>query len=597
MATHVGIDLGTTNTLAAVKEKHGRVSFVDFDGSEFLPSVYYNDGEIECVGTPAVNHGMLNPRYEVRNSKLNMSNTFRYNLAGKEYSSKDIATIILRYVLKEVKSQFPNQTDEYSATITIPAGFSPVQRRETEQAAFDAGFIEVNTINEPIASILAYGVYEDIVSSKEQTIKRRYLICDMGGGTTDLAVVAVEKNYYDIECKTYNNRLGGNDFDRVIERYIYQMINCQKYHYIDFMHNSVSEDINLRNIYKTELAYLKVKRKISERARGVKEQLSLVNQCLFQIDNLYTDSEYPNGREFELKITRNEFNNLTGNAELFEGFVYSITTLLAEMKKKGIRTNQLNGIIFAGGGMQMPFLQQILLDHFEGIDRVNGNTSIFRTVALGAALYTQNIEEKRVYSVPVAPDKERKASIQKLKDNENQTLTTFDNSKEVLLDGSQSENVCNELLEQDKANSLVQAHKEPEANKVETDENTNNPVIIDRLPYNISVRLNNGELLTVLEKGTPYPPKVVKRKQFTTNHDRQKRLLFEIYAGNGRKPRDKSNELIAVQSINIAAEKTGYARIGAQFILDEYGRLSIIFKDLEHPDEKAIVKDDIQWRM
>lgn len=593
MATHVGIDLGTTNTLAAVKEKDGHVSFVDFDGSEFLPSVYYNDGENECVGTPAVNHGMLNPRYEVRNSKLNMASTFRYNLASKEYSSKDIATIILRHVLNEVKSQFPDQTGEYSATITIPVGFSPVQRRETEQAAFDAGFVDVNTINEPVASILAYGVYEDVVNSNDQELKRRYLICDMGGGTTDLAIVAVEKNYYDIECKSYNNRLGGNDFDRVIERYIYQIINCQKYHYIDFMHNSVSEDINLRNIYKTELAYLKVKRKISEKARGVKEHLSLVNQCLFQIDNLYTDSEYPNGREFELKLTRNEFNNLNGNAELFEGFVFSITTLLAEMKKKGIRTNQLNGIIFAGGGMQMPFLQQILLDHFEGIDRVNGNTSIFRTVALGAALYNQNIEEKRVSSVPVTSGAEKNTFVQNPEEVEN----LVDDGTEYLQNRSQIENIYNEVIDQKKESRLKQTQKEFEDNNLDITPNTNSPVIIDRLPYNISVRLNNGELLTVLEKGTPYPPKVVKRKQFTTNHDRQKRLLFEIYAGNGRKPRDKSNELIAVQSINITAEKTGYARIGAQFILDEYGRLSIIFKDLEHPDEKSIVREDIQWRM
>lgn len=78
---------------------------------------------------------------------------------------------------------------------------------------------------------------------------------------------------------------------------------------------------------------------------------------------------------------------------------------------------------------------------------------------------------------------------------------------------------------------------------------------------------------------------------------RQATKSKKCYFKRASTPRDKSNELIAVQSINITAEKTGYARIGAQFILDEYGRLSIIFKNLEHPDEKSIVKEDIQWRI
>ncbi|MDN5849605.1 MAG: Hsp70 family protein, partial [Nitrococcus sp.] len=205
--TIIGIDLGTTNSEVAVA-RAGRVEVLEIEpGTCLLPSVVaLDDAGGLLVGQPAKNQLVLHPERTVKSIKRRMGDEEPVKLGDQRYSPQEVSAMILRR-LKAVAEAHLGE-DISRAVITVPAYFSDAQRQATREAGEIAGLEVARIINEPTAAALAYEI--------GHPGRRRILVYDLGGGTFDVSVVAMEADVVEVLASHGNNHLGGDDFDRKI---------------------------------------------------------------------------------------------------------------------------------------------------------------------------------------------------------------------------------------------------------------------------------------------------------------------------------------------------------------------------------------------
>ena len=194
----VGIDLGTTNTLACCRVK-GKMKLVKFKGGTMLPSVMYveqqDDESIkEIVGKAAKIKGLEDPDNYISSSKtyigLTGSNKKTWNCHNHIYTPTDVATKILEEVHKKVRDMYDLEDgDIVQAVITIPAYFTSTQSDETKRAGERAGMEVLRIITEPVAAALAAA----------EDIKGKIFVVDLGGGTFDVSVLDIGDKYTTLE--------------------------------------------------------------------------------------------------------------------------------------------------------------------------------------------------------------------------------------------------------------------------------------------------------------------------------------------------------------------------------------------------------------
>lgn len=205
----IGIDLGTTNSEVAVI-RDGRVEVLEIDaGSRLLPSVVgLDDAKQLLVGQPARNQAPLYPERTIGSVKRRMGSDETIVLGEQAYSPQEISALILRR-LKTVAENALGETVT-SAVITVPAYFSDAQRQATREAGEIAGLEVARIINEPTAAALAY--------EADTNTSRKIMVYDLGGGTFDVSIVAMEADVVEVRASHGNNQLGGDDFDaRIVE--------------------------------------------------------------------------------------------------------------------------------------------------------------------------------------------------------------------------------------------------------------------------------------------------------------------------------------------------------------------------------------------
>ena len=214
MGKVIGIDLGTTNSCVAVLEGGEPVVISNREGFRTTPSVvaFSKDGE-RIVGEPARRQSVTNPERTISSIKREMGTDHHVEIDGKKYTPQDISAIILQKLKADAESYLGEKVTD--AVITVPAYFTDAQRQATKDAGRIAGLDVKRIINEPTAASIAYGFDKD---GKEEKI----LVFDLGGGTFDVSILELGDGAFEVLSTSGNNRLGGDDFDDILEQEEFQ---------------------------------------------------------------------------------------------------------------------------------------------------------------------------------------------------------------------------------------------------------------------------------------------------------------------------------------------------------------------------------------
>jgi molecular chaperone DnaK len=216
MAKIIGIDLGTSNSAAAVMIG-GKPSIIQAAegtsvGGKAFPSVvaFTKDGQL-LVGEPARRQMISNPEGTVSAAKRKMGSDFKFYVLGKEYTPQQISAFILQKIKKDSEAFLGDTVDR--AVITVPAYFNDNQRQATKDAGEIAGLQVVRIINEPTAASLAYGL-----DKVQKDLK--IMVFDLGGGTLDVTIMEMGGGVFQVKSTSGDTQLGGTDMDNTLIDYI-----------------------------------------------------------------------------------------------------------------------------------------------------------------------------------------------------------------------------------------------------------------------------------------------------------------------------------------------------------------------------------------
>ncbi len=211
MAKIIGIDLGTTNSCVAVMEGGEPTVIANAEGARTTPSVvaFSKTGE-RMVGQIAKRQAITNPDRTISSIKREMGTSYKVTVDDKGYTPQEISAMVLQKLKADAEAYLGEKVTE--AVITVPAYFSDTQRQATKDAGKIAGLEVKRIINEPTAAAFAYGIDKE----KDQKI----MVYDLGGGTFDVSILDIGDGVFEVMATNGNTRLGGDDFDDRIMKYI-----------------------------------------------------------------------------------------------------------------------------------------------------------------------------------------------------------------------------------------------------------------------------------------------------------------------------------------------------------------------------------------
>ena len=216
MARIIGIDLGTSNSAAAVMQGNRSVIIPSAEGStvagKTVPSVvaFAKDGQI-LVGEPARRQAATNPEGTITAAKRKMGSQHKYGINGKEYTPQQISAYLLQKIKKDSEAFLGEPVTK--AVITVPAYFDDNQRQATKDAGEIAGLEVMRLVPEPTAAAVAYGVDK---SGKDQKI----IVFDFGGGTLDVTAMDFGGGVFEVKSTSGDTQLGGTDMDNSLIEYL-----------------------------------------------------------------------------------------------------------------------------------------------------------------------------------------------------------------------------------------------------------------------------------------------------------------------------------------------------------------------------------------
>ncbi len=347
MSKIIGIDLGTTNSCAAVLEAGAPKVIPNPEGGRTTPSVVaFKKGE-KIVGDAAKRQALTNPN-TVISIKRKMGTSEKVELEGKKYTPEEISAMILSYIKDYAESYLGEKVEK--AVITVPAYFSDAQRQATKNAGKIAGLEVERIINEPTAAALSYGLEKE----EGQTI----LVYDLGGGTFDVSILELGDGVFEVKSTNGNNHLGGDDFDERIIDYLVKEFKKEN-------------DIDLRD---DDMAMQRLK----ETAEKAKKDLS--GMVSTQVSAPFI-AQGKDGEplHLDMTLTRAKFEDLI--SDLVESTLEPVKKALkdAKMTKKDI-----DKVILVGGSTRVPLVYDTITKELgkEPSREVNPD----EVVAMGAAI-------------------------------------------------------------------------------------------------------------------------------------------------------------------------------------------------------------------
>ena len=348
MSKIIGIDLGTTNSCVAVMEGGEPVVIANAEGSRTTPSVvaFTKDGE-RLVGQIAKRQAITNPDRTISSIKREMGSDHRVIIDDKKYTPQEISAMILQKLKADAESYLGGTVTE--AVITVPAYFTDSQRQATKDAGKIAGLDVKRIINEPTAAALAYGV------DKEQA--QKIMVYDLGGGTFDVSILDIDDGVIEVLATAGNNRLGGDDFDECIMKYLVEEF--KKAEGIDLSGDKVAMQ------------------RLKEAAEKAKIELSGVTTSNVNLPYITADATGP--KHLDVTLTRAKFNELT--AHLVEATMGPVRQAMSDA---GLKAGDLSKVLMVGGSSRIPAVQDAVKS-FTGKEPFKG-INPDECVAMGAAL-------------------------------------------------------------------------------------------------------------------------------------------------------------------------------------------------------------------
>ena len=321
MAKIIGIDLGTTNSCVSVMEGGDVVVIPNAEGARTTPSVvaFKKDGE-RLVGQVAKRQAVTNPDRTISSIKREMGSAYRVTVDNKSYSPQEISAMVLQKLKADAEAYLGETVT--AAVITVPAYFTDSQRQATKDAGKIAGLEVKRIINEPTAAALAYGL------DKEED--QKIMVYDLGGGTFDVSILEIGDGVIEVLATAGNNRLGGDDFDKVVVDYLVS----------EFMK---AEGVDLRN---DKMAMQRLK----EAAEKAKCDLSGMTATTISLPYITADATGP--KHLEVELTRAKFNDLTRH--LVDATVGPVRQALSD---SGLKASDLNKVLLVGGSTRIPAVQ------------------------------------------------------------------------------------------------------------------------------------------------------------------------------------------------------------------------------------------------
>lgn len=470
MGKAIGIDLGTTNSVMAIKRRETEIIKNDRGDSTTRSAVSFYRNQL-IVGSPAIDvmasayrdtvisikrlmgRAFSDPdvqevkkrcTYEIKAPENGTEEDIRIVIGGKEYSPIEISAMILKKMKTDAedKGRLGQTVDQ--AVITVPAYFVEKQRNATRVAGLMAGLKVQKILDEPTAAAIAFGV-DNIGTDEVKTI----LVYDLGGGTFDVSLLTIAGGTFaqlNIEGDMW---LGGDDFDNLIMDYVVDQVKKE---------NSINPNENLRFLVE-----------LKKQAEKAKIALSSMNSTEIMVTGLLRDKE-DNLIDVIISLSRSEFEKM-----IQPQIEKSIQLVKKAIKGADLSNDMVDHILLVGGSSQIPMVYRALADNF-GEDKILKNVDPMTCVAQGAAILAQRLEGK------------------------------------VECPSGHTNSVDNETCTECGAPLII----------VEVGG-------ITPKPLGIGTAGNKYEI--IIEKGAPYPSQQPCEKTFYTPEDNMRRIRVPVYAG------------------------------------------------------------------
>lgn len=313
--TILGVDLGTTNSLAVVYKDGKPVLIPNAYGEYVTPSaVSILDGKI-VVGKLAKERLITHPECSASLFKRNMGTDVTYTLDKKEYDSATLSSFILKQLIEDAQNYLHESIDE--VVISVPAYFNARQRQDTKRIGELLGIKVERLINEPSAAAIACHMDDEYET---------FVMFDFGGGTLDVSVVDCFENVISINAISGNNHLGGTDFDRAMAEYF-----CFK--------NGLNYNI-------LDLSFQQSILRACEKAK-----IKLSTQSVAEVSLVHLNKNY--NCIFDENVLFNTTHSLLESCKNVIG---------KAVKDSGFSASELDSLILVGGSSKMPVLQHYLSD-------------------------------------------------------------------------------------------------------------------------------------------------------------------------------------------------------------------------------------------
>ncbi|MGD0950928.1 MAG: molecular chaperone DnaK [Methanotrichaceae archaeon] len=352
MAKIIGIDLGTSNSAAAVLVG-GRPTIIPSAegtslGGKAFPSyvAFTRDGQA-LVGEPARRQAVTNPEGTITGIKRKMGTDYKAKVYGKDYTPEEVSAQILRKIKKDAETYLGESVEK--AVITVPAYFNDNQRQATKDAGTIAGLDVVRIINEPTAAALAYGL--------DKVGEHKLLVFDLGGGTLDVTIMEIGEGVFEVRSTSGDTQLGGRDMDERL---------------MDFVLEKFRQESGV-DLRKDSMAM----QRLREAVEVAKIELSSVLQTNLNLPYITADASGP--KHLSMTLSRSKLEELINDVmERCKG------PMIQAIKDSKLEKTIIDKIILVGGPTRMPIVQEFVKS-FMGKEIERG-VDPMECVAMGAAI-------------------------------------------------------------------------------------------------------------------------------------------------------------------------------------------------------------------
>ena len=372
MARAIGIDLGTSNSAAAIMEGGRPVIIPSAEGTSLggkaFPSyvAFTKDGQ-RLVWEPARRQAAINPDWTIQAAKRKMGTDHVFRVHGQEYTPQQVSAFILQKVKQDAEAYLGGPVDE--AVITVPAYFNDNQRQAAKDAGEIAGLKVLRIVNEPTSACLAYGLDK---ADKEQKI----MVFDLGGGTLDVTIMDMAQGVFEVKATCGDAQLGGTDMVQAI---------------LDWIAREFQQETGL-DLRKAPMAVQRV------REAGEKAKIELSSAMQTDINLPFITADQSGPKHLTKTFTRAKLEEIIN--PIIERCRHPVEQALNDAK---MSPADIDKIILVGGPTRMPIVQRFL-EEVVG-KKVERGVDPMECVAMGAAIQAGVLkgEVKDVLLLDVTP--------------------------------------------------------------------------------------------------------------------------------------------------------------------------------------------------